>query len=160
MKLDNKILDRLSELVATGEKVSSTKYDRSRGGVVYLGDLGVDYDLAFQWGTSCLNLLGRVFGKDSDYYKKFDGLFGRFHDLSPVLKGLGIMRAAKDDYEHGFLFSTRILIEAEVFDDFLEQSEHLLDAGYFQPAAVIAGSVLEDGLRKLCSRNGISLAAK
>lgn len=52
------------------------------------------------------------------------------------------------------------MIEAEVFDDFLEQGANLLDSGYYQPAAVVIGSVLEDGLRKLCARQEIELSAK
>jgi hypothetical protein len=91
-----------------------------------VGDAGVDSELAHQWGTSCLNLLGR----------------------------------ANDDYEQGFLFDTRTLIEAEVFDDFLEQAEHLLNSGYYQPAAVVIGSVLEDGLRKLCAKHEVPLPVK
>jgi hypothetical protein len=87
-------------------------------------------------------------------------MFKGFDDYSPTTKALGILRSAKEEYEHGLLFETRVLIEAEVFDNFLEQAEHLLGAGYFQPAAVIVGSVLEDGLRKLCQRKGISITAK
>jgi HEPN domain-containing protein len=75
-------------------------------------------------------------------------------------KGLGILKAAKDDYENGYLFDTRTLIEAEVFDEFLEQAEELFKKGYYQPAAVIAGCVLEDGLRKLCVRNSTALSLK
>jgi uncharacterized protein (UPF0332 family) len=52
------------------------------------------------------------------------------------------------------------LIEAEVFDDFLEQAEHLLGSSYYQPAVVVIGSVLEDGLRKLCLKHEIPLPAK
>ena len=36
-------------------------------------------------------------------------------------------------------------------------SEYLLSEGYKDPAAVIAGSVLEEHLRKLCIRNGIAV---
>ncbi len=60
-----------------------------------------------------------MFGTDSDYYQQFNKLFDKFHDYSPITKALGILKAAKDDYEHGFLFNTRVLVEAEVFDDFL-----------------------------------------
>ncbi len=65
---------------------------------------------------------------------------------------MGILIAAKDDYQNGYLFVTHILIEAEVFDDFLGQAEELFKKGYYQPSAVIAGCVLEDGLRKLGQR--------
>ena len=52
------------------------------------------------------------------------------------------------------------LVEAEVFDDFLEQAQQLLSRRYFQAAAVIAGCVLEEGLRKLCIREGIPIEGK
>lgn len=54
----------------------------------------------------------------------------------------------------------RELVEAEVFDDFLEQAQQLLEKGYHAPAAVVAGCVLEDGLKKLCDKNGITLPAR
>jgi hypothetical protein len=40
------------------------------------------------------------------------------------------------------MLDVRAVIEAEVFDDFLEQGAHLLDSGYYQPAAIVIGSVL------------------
>jgi hypothetical protein len=159
-KLDQKVLDKLEELIQFGGRVKQTKYSRSGGRTVYLGDAGVNSELAHQWGTSCLNLLSRVFGPDSVHYKNFEAQYPKFRDYSPVNRALGILRAAKDDYEQGYLFNTRTLIEAEVFDEFLEQAEHLLDSGYYQPAAVVTGSVLEDGLRKLCVKHAIPLSAK
>ena len=159
-KLDQKVRNRLQELVQLGERIKQTKYSRSGKNIVYLGDAGVDYELAHQWGTSCLNLLGRVFGADSVHYKNFETKFPKFRDYSPITQALGILKAAMDDYEQGYLFDTRTLIEAEVFDDFLEQSEYLLGSGYYQPAAVVIGSVLEDGLRKLCVKHGLKLPVK
>jgi hypothetical protein len=125
-----------------------------------MGDAGVNPELAHQWGTSCLNLLSRMFGSDSVHYKNFDAQYPKFRDYSPVNRALEVLRAATDDYGQGYLFNTRILVEAEVFDEFLEQAEHLLDSGYYQPAAVVIRSVLEDGLRKLCARHDVTLAAK
>ena len=78
---------------------------------------------------------------------------------SPVYRAQGILKAAKDDYANDQLFELRQIIEAEVFDDFLEQAAHLLSSGYYQPAAVITGCVLEDGLQKLCGKHGITLAS-
>ena len=119
--------------------------------------------MAHQWGVSCLHTFKRVFGDNSDHYSKFNALFPSFPqrlNYSTIKLALGILKAAKDDFENDRLFQTRILIEAEVFDDFLEQAEHLLKSGYYAPAAVIAGSVLEDGLRKLCQRKNVQLSAK
>lgn len=109
-----------------------------------------------QWNTSCLNLLNRVFGSDSVHFQEFSDAL-KMPTAGYIYGALGVFKAAKDDYENGYLFDVRQLIEAEVFDDFLEQAVHLFSAGYHQPAAVIAGSVLEDGLRKLCQKNGITL---
>lgn len=158
--LDEKVLHRLEELLQSGERVKQTRYSRSSGNFIYFGDDGIDYELAHQWGTSCLNLLNRSFGSDSVYYKNFEALFPKFNDYSPIIQAAGVLRAAKDDYEQGYLFNTRTLIEAEVFDDFLEQAGNLLASGYHQPAAVVIGSVLEDGLRKLCTKREVPLSAK
>jgi hypothetical protein len=68
---------------------------------------------------------------------------------------MGIIEALRYDYASGGLAPIHELIRAEVFDDFLEMSEHLLEQGYKDPAAVLVGSVLEEHLRKLCDRAGI-----
>jgi hypothetical protein len=154
MKYEQKILDRLNELISTGEKVLSTR--RSLGNRV-VGDDRVDSELTIQWVTSVQNLLSRVFGENSVHLTNVNKLAANFITYSPSVQILGVLKAAKDDYEHEFLFEIKTLIEAELFDDFLEQSEYLLEAGYFQPSAVIAGCVLEDGLRKLCVRNEIDI---
>ena len=69
---------------------------------------------------------------------------------------MGIVEALRHDYESGALAPIQDLIRAEVFDDFLEMAEHLLEMGYKDPAAVLTGGVLEQQLRKLCSRADIS----
>lgn len=160
MKIDKRILERFNELILKGGKVLSSgrRYDID---FIHRGfKETVDSDQAGEWATSSLNLLNRVLGKESDHYISLNELYPNIHLLETSKKVQGILKAAKDDYENGYLFNTRALIEAEVFDDFLEQSEHLLNQGYFTAAAVVAGSVLEDGLRKLCVKNGIALSAK
>ena len=49
----------------------------------------------------------------------------------------------------------RGLIQAEVFDDVLEQATELLQAGYKDAACIVAGVALETTLKELCTRNGI-----
>jgi hypothetical protein len=156
MNIDQVIIDRLQHLIEQGEHIRMLKTPE---GVISFTTY-VDTEAANQWGTSCLNLLGRVFSKESDYYVKFNNIFGELHKLSYLQAARGILKAAKDDYEHGYLFKTRVLIRAEVFDDFLEQASYLLKNGYHAPAAVVIGSVLEDGLRKLCVQNNINLPPK
>ncbi|WP_008311958.1 DUF4145 domain-containing protein [Leptolyngbya sp. PCC 6406] len=160
MQIDEKILSRFDELIRMGEQVLTTRRSRSTATVSYMGDFAVDSQLSHQWGVSCLNILKRVLGSNSDHYVKFDQLFVKFHDFQPTKKALGILKSAKEEYQNDLLFDTRVLIEAEVFDDFLGQAQHLFESGYFQASAVIAGSVLEDGLRKLCTQAKVLLSDK
>jgi hypothetical protein len=119
----------------------------------------IESDFAAGFKVSGLNLIGMVFGKESDHYSTFVSytalnLLGYTDSMKSAV---GILKAAKEDYEKGYLFDLRKLVEAEIFDDLLEQAEQLLKEGYFIPAAVLAGCVLEDGLRKLCDRESITL---
>ncbi|MGB7208679.1 MAG: HEPN domain-containing protein [Pyrinomonadaceae bacterium] len=176
MKLDEKIVGRLNDLISDasvllegrvksgGQPIRQTGL---RGGSRIMGytpvSVNVNREHCNQWGISCLYIIKRIFADSSDHYQKFNELFpklDRGNNVQPVKSALGILKAAKDDYEKGYLFDTRTLIEAEVFDDFLEQAEELFNKGYYQAAAVITGCVLEDGLRKLCDRNSIALPAK
>lgn len=162
MKIDEKILKRFDELLEKGDEVLNTFQSgiQSVGEITTFGPSKVNNQLSFEWGTNCLNILKRIFGSDSDHYVQFNKQFLQIDKFKNTQNAFGILKAAKNDYENGYLFDTRTLIEAEVFDDFLEQSEHLLTQGYFTAAAVIAGSVLEDALRKLCEKTGITLSAK
>jgi len=127
---------------------------------MHIADSSVDGKLAAQWITSSQSLLGRVFGQNSDHYRNFTNEFTKGISYSPAKRAHGVLHAALDDYESGALFKIRSLIQAEVFDDLLEQAEALHESGYYQPAAVLAGAVLEDGLRQLCDTNDISLPDK
>jgi hypothetical protein len=69
---------------------------------------------------------------------------------------LGILKAIRTDYENGSLSSFPDLARAEIFADFLEMAHYLLEQDYKDPAAVLIGGVLEEHLRKLCTRSGIT----
>lgn len=120
----------------------------------------VDVQLATQWLTSSLSLLEAALGADSAHVARLKTHATDYPKWPDAQQAMGVLLAAKDDIEAGALQSVRLLIEAELFEDFLEQAEELQSAGYHQPAAVVAGCVLEDGLRKICHREGISLTAK
>lgn len=65
------------------------------------------------------------------------------------------MRAVKADVEAGWLSSVAEVLHADTFADFLEQSTELLEKGYKDPAAVLAGAVLEAHLRTPCEKAGV-----
>nr|WP_249177643.1 HEPN domain-containing protein [Burkholderia cenocepacia] len=147
----------MDELLALGKRVLATRRSPPSGFVT--GDF-VDVQLANQWLTSSLNLLSRILGENSAHYQRMKEQFVEYPKWANVDQAYGVLLAAKDDYESGSILNMKMLIEADIFDEFLGQAEHLLEAGYFQPAAVLAGSVLEDGLRKLCLANEVTLPDK
>lgn len=115
--------------------------------------------------TRALNLTRRACGEDSDHYAALVRLAERKDkDVrdSPIRLPdcLGILEAAEADISRGLLFDQKALMQAEAMGDFLEQAGALLDAGYYVPAASLAGAVLEDGLRKLCDRKNITYPSK
>ena len=107
--------------------------------------------------TRASNLIRRVCGRDSPHCEEIENLPKDSRQLVGVV---GILDAAKADFEAGLLFNLKALVEAEIFGDFLDQSEALLGAGYHVPAASLAGAVLEDTLRKISDVAGIKYEPK
>jgi hypothetical protein len=69
---------------------------------------------------------------------------------------VGLLSSLRDDIAAGRLATVTELLHADLFSDFLDMAQHLLDEGYKDPAAVLAGGVLEEHLRKLCGKHGLS----
>jgi hypothetical protein len=68
----------------------------------------------------------------------------------------GVVKALRDDYAAGYMKTIRQEINADLFSDFLEMATYLLtEERLKQPAAVLAGGVLEEHIRKLCELSGI-----
>ena len=69
-----------------------------------------------------------------------------------------IVHGLRDDYAIGGLTAVEEIVHADLFDDFLEMAGELLSKGFIGPAAVLAGTVLEEQLRKLADKHGLSVA--
>lgn len=151
-----KFLERLDHLEDLGKKVVASARHGQHVARVY------DDQLAYEWLAGGQSLLERIFGFDSTNARLFAEPFQKLNTTSgrDLGRALGVLRSARSEVEGGYLFNTRVLIEAEVFSDFLEQAEHLLERNYYQAAAVLAGGVLEDAIRKLCERNDIAIPEK
>src|SRR6266704_736514 len=96
-----------------------------------------------------LSFIESTFGREHSYYGEFDKRSKDSYGYS-VKYALGILTAIQDQIKGGWIETTKGLVTAEVFSDFLEMAEHLLSQNYKDPAAVVAGSVLEEHLRQLC----------
>jgi len=132
------------------------EFKKTRNGQVYFHTLPLS-----ESATLCTRIyatIERVAPRGSRHLKNAQALFNR-NVLDPfsIERGEGILIALRDDYSAGYLKTIQELIHADVFSDFLDRADYLLKGGYKDPAAVIAGSVLEEHLRKLCIKNGISV---
>jgi hypothetical protein len=99
----------------------------------------------------------RISGKNSIYFHQADAVLKKYgtdnHYNIPIMAG--ILEALKNDLTKDHLVTIIELVHSELFSDFLEMAEYLLQTGYKDAAAVIAGSSLEAYLRQLCNKYGI-----
>ena len=106
--------------------------------------------------TRSIVAIRRISGANSIYNSEVERIIKQTPQLhvhtSPIL---GIVQALRDDIKDGFLQNLSEIVHAEIFSDFLDMAKHLNDAGYKDPAAVIAGSTLESHLKKLAAKNGV-----
>ena len=100
--------------------------------------------------------ISRLSQKDSVYYKLAQEVSG---SSAHEVRDLGaILSALREDIKAGYVESLSEIVHAEVYTDFLEMAQELQHKGYKDPAAVVAGSVLEGQLRKLALKVGVSTA--
>lgn len=152
--VDSKLLAQITQLVEQGQSVLATK---QRPPPNFITDSFVDERAASEWYTRSLNFLARVFGADSEHYKAMSKHAQNPTKWTPANMAFGVICAAKADLEAGAIFDLKTLVAAEVFESMLEQATALHSAGYNGPAAVVAGCVLEDGLRRLCREKSVAL---
>lgn len=108
--------------------------------------------------TRSIAAIHRITGPFSSYSKEIDRILREKPELHVHTSSIiGIVKALKDDIDSGYIQSLIELIHAEVFSDFLEMAIHLNDSGYKDAAAVIAGSTLENHIKKLAQKNNISM---
>ncbi|MCH2219499.1 MAG: hypothetical protein MK097_04120 [Dechloromonas sp.] len=89
----------------------------------------IEGNALLEWKVKARNLLSKACGQESEHYTEFvkndtTGIYGTH--LATLERLRAIFVAAREDYEGGYLQSTRSLVQAEVFDSELEQAIELL----------------------------------
>jgi hypothetical protein len=115
-----------------------------------------DLGLVQEFRAAGLSFIRAAYGVEHSHYTEFN-VTSRNQAPEETMKGLSVLRAVRGEIEGGYLGTVRELLRAEVFANFLEMAEHLLEQGYKDPAAVMIGSVLEEHLRQVATRNNITL---
>jgi hypothetical protein len=155
MKIEEKILQRFKELLAEARTMPSKR----------IANLTVmEYEYWGKWSTSALNLLEKVFGRDSVPFqnlKRLDDIAGGRGLVSDKFKeGRGIFEGALREYEAGFFASLSNTISGELFGDFVQLAKRCLSEGHKDPAAVVASAALEDVLKRYATINGLDVKDK
>ncbi|NUN59645.1 MAG: hypothetical protein HUU13_00815 [Burkholderiaceae bacterium] len=149
MSLDA-IVTRADQLIAMGKQVVTTRKREE-----YSLD-SVDAASMKGFRVAVLSFIDRVYGREHPHFAEFQGCTDNGY-LYNAENGLAIIHTIRDEIAGGWLFTVRSLVAAEVFADFLEMAEHLLESGYKDPAAVVGGSVLEEHIRQLCNKHSIAV---
>ncbi len=157
--IEKRLLDRVGELIRKGEGVLKSEWQQSIPGVNIINPHSfVNSAMFSEWRNQSLTFLNSLLGASHTYTISFTQSCSDSNPLDTE-RGIGILRAVHEDIQGGYLSTLQELVHAEVFSDFLEMAEYLMSEGhgYKDAAAVLAGGVLEEHLRKLCQRHGIPI---
>ena len=148
MRLEDIILCRLDELLEMGQALLNLKSEPEPNDVCKKQACA---DLEARWVTSIQEFFSSVFGRENVYLQSIINLAEGNIDYIAVQKIQEVLASARDDLERRLIFELRTSIESEVFENFIEHAEQLLNIGLCVPSAVILGCVFEDVQRNLCS---------
>ena len=156
-QLDTTIKNEINSLVTLGEQIVQLA---SRASSSLSGN---DLASVSSWVTRIGQLIRKLYGDKSQHFDNYNRAisidsFYTIHSnwYGHISQVHGVTLTVKHDVENDLLGNIKGLLQADIFADFLEIGEHLLSEGYKDAAAVTIGAVLEDGLRKLCDKNGIA----
>ncbi len=113
--------------------------------------------LVRQMQTRCLAAIERAAGRGSVYFEQAKAILeSKDHSWGHLAGQIGVAESLLHNIRNGYLKTLEELIHSELFGDFLEMAQHLLETGYKDAAAVVCGSTLEAHLKQLCKKAGIS----
>jgi hypothetical protein len=151
------ILERLSALIAEGEQLVVN----SENEAILVPRRQISSAAA--WLTSTAGLIWQVAPQNSPWGEqaKLALESSRQADrpadvpIRALHRMLGVVKAVHEDWSAGLLNRIEYVYLAATFDRFLDHAEKYHKGGHKKEAAVLASAVLEDGVRKVCEKNGI-----
>ena len=141
-------------LIDLEKKITEAQALRSRSQHDDLSDL--PEPLLYRSLTGLRAAIMRIAGHGSIYVQQVDDILkANSYACIQVSMIRGVAEGLLEDARAGLLSSLQELIHADIFASFLEMADHLLENGYKDAAAVIAGSSLEEHLRLLAGKHGV-----
>lgn len=157
MDAQKRMVERLSVLISEGYAVMTMLAQAHESRVTSQIE-----GMYVAWQLGSQSFFATVFSPGNVYREAFERIPAECsqHDqylMSEVEKGLGILRAAQGEISYGAMPGIEALISGEIFEDFLSMAEHLFDQKYFAVVPSLVGAVLEDGLRKIAEKRGLTV---
>ena len=104
----------------------------------------------------CIAAIERASGSNSTYRRRIsENSISKIGDYYHLKKEIGVAKALLSDINNNYMQSFEEILHSDMFGNFLEMATHLLEKGYKDPAAVLAGSSLEIHIKHLCMKNHV-----
>lgn len=156
------------------EKISIRIANLKRVGEQQVGLLPLDEDGDFRgyvadrcvaechsWINSVANMVRFLAPSNNPLVEECNRLMKSEHirghiDYTMVLRMAGLLDSLEQEWEWGFLSNVEYIYVAETFDNFLDFAANYHKAGKKTESAVLASAVLEDTIKKICKKKGVT----
>lgn len=151
MKTNNILLERLEYLFDLASKSLSTRFSTEDSFFIHYW---VKREPFNEFKVASLSFILNLYGVNHPYYINFKQSVDQ-NKPECVEAGRGIINSIRTEIEKDWLSTFKGLLSAEIFSDFLDMAEYLLEQDYKDAAAVIIGSTLEEHLKQLSRKYNI-----
>lgn len=105
--------------------------------------------------TELISLAHHIYGDGHPHYQRIISFHSQ-HSLEGLRSSKGVLIGTIEVLKKGYLENISKRLAVEISTDFLSAARDLAEAGEKDPAAVLVCSVLEDALKRLASRHGLT----
>ena len=144
-------IEKLDELLSRLPTIKKSWWSSTMGGG-FKDTVGLE-----SWYAEAIMTLRSIYGSGSVHYQRIILSYNERH-MHALEKAEGLIVGTKANIEGGLLDDLRTRVLLDIKGDFLDNARALLEEGQKDPAAVLATIVLEDSLKRLAARAGISAA--
>jgi hypothetical protein len=152
LKLDDMIVKKFEELAEKGKKVNSSQQVTDVAAFV-------DSKKFQDWATAAQDLLQKVFGEKSSYYRNFHAIYSKIINIAykeSFDNCRAIFQAAREEYEKGGLAEIKLFLDHAVLEQLVAKTGEYLRRGEKETACILASVLLEHALGHLCGRKGLA----
>ena len=109
---------------------------------------------AVDLNTRSIAAIERISGRNATYFRQVTKLDsnGQNNPWYALSNLIGIAKALLSDIQNNYLSSFEETVHGDMFGDFLEMADQLIETKNKDAAAVLAGSTLEAHIRQLCDK--------